>query len=303
VLFAELLAALALDRLLGEPRRHPLVAFGALATRVERGARRLPLGLRGAGVVAWGVLVLPPTLLLGWLWPALPAPAAFCLGVAVLYLCLGARALSEHAQAVREPLAQGDIEAARGALARLVSRDTDTLPPPGIATGAVESVLENGNDAVVASLFWYAVAGPAGALCHRLANTLDAMWGYRNARYAQFGWAAARLDDLLGWLPARGCALGYALAGNCRVALRCWRQQAASWDSPNAGPVLAAGAGALGVQLGGPAYYAGRERQRPLLGAGPPPLAGTIDAALRLLWRALWIGLLPLAVWEVLCWT
>ena len=120
------------------------------------------------------------------------------------------------------------------------------------------------------------------------------MWGYRTPRYLRFGWAAARIDDVLNWIPARLTAASYALLGDTRVALRCWRDQAPRWDSPNAGPVMAAGAGSLNVLVGGPAVYHGTLEQRPVLGAGAPPRAAHIDAALQLVERTtlLWLGAL-----------
>ncbi|HNK33446.1 MAG TPA: adenosylcobinamide-phosphate synthase CbiB, partial [Plasticicumulans sp.] len=248
-----------LDRLLGEPplRWHPLVWFGRWAGVLERRLYRDSI-LRGG--LVWMLAVLPPTLLAGGLG-ALPGFGPW-LGAGLLMLALGARSLDEHAQAVAVPLAAGELPAARQQLARIVSRDTATLDEAGIARAAVESVLENGNDAICGALFWYALAGPAGAVGYRLANTLDAMWGYRTARHERFGKVAARIDDALNWLPARLCAASYALAGDARTAWRCWRTQARHWDSPNAGPVMAAGAGALGLALGGPASYGGHLETR-----------------------------------------
>lgn len=275
--------ALLVDRLCGEPplRWHPLAGFGRWAGALER---RLYRDAVGRGALVWALAVLPPALAAGALG-ALPGLGPW-LGAGLLALTLGARSLDEHAQAVAAPLAAGDLPAARGMLARIVSRDTAVLDATGVARGAVESVLENGNDAICGALFWYALAGPAGAVGYRLANTLDAMWGYRNARYERYGKAAARLDDALNWLPARLTAASYALAGDTHAALACWRAQARHWDSPNAGPVMAAGAGALGLALGGAARYAGRVEQRPALGTGRPPAAADIGRAQSLVRRA-----------------
>jgi adenosylcobinamide-phosphate synthase len=147
---------------------------------------------------------------------------------------------------------------------------------------------------VFGALFWFALAGAPGALLYRLANTLDAMWGYRTPRYRCFGWAAARLDAALNFIPARLTALTYALLGNTAVALHCWRQQARAWDSPNAGPVMASGAGSLVVRLGGAANYHGVCEQRPALGAGNAPSAPDIARATALVQRGAWLWALLL---------
>lgn len=287
--FGVIVVALLVDRWLGEPRRaHPLVGFGQLAAAVEA---RLHRDSVAAGALALALVVLPFVALAGAASFWLPPLALALLEALVLFAAIGLRSLGEHARAVAAPLAAGDLPAARAAVARMVSRDTTRLDEAGVARAATESVLENGADAVTASLFWYLLAGLPGVVAHRLVNTLDAMWGYRNARYNRFGRCAARLDDALNWLPARLTALGYALAGRTRSALGCWRAQARAWESPNAGPVMAAGASALGVQLGGAAPYREGIRQRPLLGAGEVPAARHIEAGLRLLHRSLGIWL------------
>ena len=142
-----------------------------------------------------------------------------------------------------------------------------------------------------------ALVGGVGAVLFRLANTLDAMWGYKNARFLHFGWAAARIDDVLGYLPSRLTALSYALCGQTRRALSCWRRQAPGWDSPNAGPVMASGAGSLGVILGGAAIYHGQLEERPSLGEGRPPCGEDVSRAIALVRHslALWLGLYLMA--------
>lgn len=289
------LGAVWLDQRFGEPRRwHPLVGFGDLARRVEMLLYGPPeaqgVARRSRGAVAVILLLTPLTVaaaLLTWL-PLIGAVVA----LGLLYLAIGARSLAEHAQAVAAALDAGDLPLARNRVAMIVSRDTETLDEEGVSRATVESVLENGCDAIFAALFWFVVAGAPGVVLYRLANTLDAMWGYRNARYHDFGWAAARLDDLMNWLPARLTALSYvALATRPALAWRCWREQAPGWKSPNAGPVMAAGAGALGLALGGPACYHGAWQDRLALGEGLAPRAEDIGRAVKLTQRALWLWL------------
>jgi adenosylcobinamide-phosphate synthase len=193
-------------------------------------------------------------------------------------------------------LRQDDLGEARKRVGYLVSRQTDELDAPAVARAATESVLENGSDAVFAALFWFVVAGAPGVVLYRLSNTLDAMWGYRNERFERFGWAAARIDDVLNYIPARLVALTYAALGKTRLALECWYRQAPQWDSPNAGPVMAAGAGALGVELGGPAVYHGELHQRAILGEGPAADARAIDRGWALVQRGVWLWLLIICV-------
>ncbi len=285
------LAAVLLDGLLGEPRRwHPLVGFGTLATWIERrlygNATMTPRARRQRGVLALLLLLLPFTAAAAAL-AALPY-AGTVFSVLMLYVALGHKSLHDHARPVAATVWNHDDDEARRLVARMVSRDSAALDISGATT---ESVLENGNDGVFGALFWFAIAGGAGAVLYRLANTLDAMWGYRNDRYRYFGWAAARLDDALNFIPARLTAITYAVLGKTRQALRCWRTQASAWDSPNAGPVMAAGAGALGLTLGGPACYQGEWHQRPTLGVGRLPQVVDIERALRLVRHGVWLWL------------
>lgn len=288
---------LLLDHLFGEPRRwHPLIGFGRLAhgleNRMRRDAPGHPLGNRVRGALAWALLVLPLPVLLFLLLARLPMPLAFLGHALLLWFALGGRSLAEHVEAVAEPLENADLPAARMRVGYLVSRHTAELSAAGIARATVETTLENGNDAVFGVLFWTVVFGGPGALAYRLANTLDAMWGYRDERRRYFGWCAARADDVLNLLPARLTALTYALLGHGRTALHCWRVQASAWSSPNAGPVMAAGAGALGVCIGGDAIYHGQRETRPLLGCGPAPDVADIRRAVVLVQRGalVWAG-------------
>jgi adenosylcobinamide-phosphate synthase len=279
------LAAVLLDRLFGEVRRfHPLVGFGTLAAAIEKRLNRRTIA---GGVLGWALAVLPWVALALALRPLAP----FAVDVLLLYFSLGARSLCEHAEAVARPLREGRLDEARQRVGWIVSRETASLDESGVAKAGVESVLENGNDAIFGALFWFALLGGPGALLFRLTNTLDAMWGYRTERYNLYGRWAARVDDALNWLPARLTALTYALLGRWRDALACWRSQAPGWESPNAGPVMAAGAGSLGVQCGGAAIYHGREEIRPPLGCGPAPVAADLGRAITLIRRSLWLWL------------
>ena len=288
-------AGVALDALLGEPRRwHPLVAFGRMADRIEQRFNSGGRGWRSHGVTAWVLAIIPLTILataLSWL-PYI----GWLVDILALYCALGMRSLGEHVQPVADALRRQDLDEARTRVGYLVSRQTSELDATDVARAATESVLENGSDAVFAAIFWFAVAGAPGVVLYRLSNTLDAMWGYRNERFERFGWAAARIDDVLNYIPARLVALTYAVLGKTRAALRCWRQQAPLWDSPNAGPVMAAGAGALGVALGGPAIYHGELHERPQLGEGLPADADSIGRGWQLVQRGVWLWLLILCV-------
>lgn len=282
---AGLACGVALDALLGDPRRgHPVAIFGRAAQAAED---RLYADdrLHGAGYVAACVLgaALPASLAhrrtRGW--------SRFTATVFATWTVTGATSLAAKAEQIAEALDSGDLPAARCRLPALCGRDPAGLDPAGVARAVVESLAENTSDAVVAPLLWGAVTGLPGLVAYRAVNTLDAMVGYRSPRYDRFGWAAARLDDAANWVPARltgllTAACARAAGGRPVGALRAMRRYGARHPSPNAGRCEAAFAGALGVRLGGTNVYAGHSEHRPGLGDGRPPRAEDIRRAVRL---------------------
>ncbi|MEZ5538589.1 MAG: adenosylcobinamide-phosphate synthase CbiB [Pseudomonadales bacterium] len=290
------LLSILLDSALGEPRRaHPLVFFGRCANIIENyfhpSAKASFVKQQWCGFLAVLCLLLPITLL-ALMLVKLPTIGTF-FSIALLYLCLGLKSLCEHANAIRIPLESNSLDDARKQVAMIVSRDTENMDETQITRATIESILENGNDAVFATLFWFFVFGAPGAVLLRTANTLDAMWGYRTDRYHYFGTFAAKLDDVLNWIPARLTAFTFALLGNFKRALHCWRTQASFCASPNGGPVMTAGAGALQITLGGTASYHGEIKEKIMMGEGIPPQTADIARALQLVQRStgLWIFL------------
>ena len=278
-----LVLGFAADRLLADPARwHPVAGFGRLAGAVERRSWA-PSRVRGAayavglvgGVTTLGVLVEHS---------ARPRPVVHTLvTAAATWVVLGGASLDREGRAVAELLQADRLPEARERLTHLVGRDTRTLSADEVARAVVESVAENTSDAVVAPLVLGAVAGVPGLLGYRATNTLDAMVGHRSERYAAFGWAAARLDDALNLPGARVTALLAALLGaDTGGALAAWRRDASGHPSPNAGPVEAAFAGALGVRLGGTNQYGARTEDRPVMGTGRTPTASDVSGALAL---------------------
>jgi adenosylcobinamide-phosphate synthase len=223
----------------------------------------------------------------GWIGCRALGPDA-ALGAATA-IAAGGRSLLAHADAVGSLLAAGDLEGARATLPALVGRDPEGLDEMEISRAVVESVAENLSDAVVGTVLWGLVGGASGVLLHRAVNTLDAMVGHRSERYGNFGWASARLDDVLGWPAARLSAGLVALAAPGRAAQvrEAVCRGAGDHPSPNAGVAEAAFAGALGLQLGGTNSYGGRIEVRPPLGGGRPAEPGDIERAVALARRVL----------------
>ncbi len=311
--FASIVLAFIFDFFFSEVKRfHPLVGFGNVSIFLEKKLNIKKLNewfSRLLGVLAWGMVVMPLVVLAYYVEKTLTPYSLIYLLVAaiVLYVTIGWQSLLQHALNISNPLQQNNLPAARDAVSMIVSRDTQALDEANIAKAATESVLENGGDAIFSAIFWFVVAGIPGVVMYRLANTLDAMWGYKTPRFLHFGWFAARTDDVLNFIPARLTALSYALVGNTKVALRCWRSQGINWKSPNAGPVMAAGAGAINTSLGGAAQYQAQMQHRPNLGpehsVGKSANADSIISACRLVNRALILWLATFAVvvlWSVL---
>jgi adenosylcobinamide-phosphate synthase len=282
-----LAAGYALDALLGDPRRfHPVAGFGRAAGSLERGLYR-PGRTAGAAYAALAVGVPVLVGVAATLATRRRPLARAALVAAGTWTVLGGRTLRHEAAVVSKALRRADIPAARRRLGHLCGRDPSALDEPELARATVESVAENTSDAVVAPLFWGALAGLPGLLGYRAANTLDAMVGHRSPRYERFGTPAARLDDALNLVPARLTALltiasAPLVRGDRGRAWRIWRRDRNDHPSPNAGQCESSMAGALGVRLGGRNVYFGRVEVRPFLGDGPRPEARHIRRAARL---------------------
>ncbi|MFP5070391.1 cobalamin biosynthesis protein [Pseudonocardia nantongensis] len=283
---AGLMIGILADAVLADPRRgHPVAGFGALAGALERRLYRdsVPAGAGYAAIlvgatVGAGVLVERARL------PPAARVAATAVGT---WAVLGGTSLVREGEALARALDADDPVSARARVSHLCARDPELLDVAGMARAGVESLAENTSDAVVGPLVWGALAGLPGLLGYRAVNTLDAMVGYRSPRYHRFGRIPARLDDLVNLLPARVTALvtvavAPLVGGSPRAALRAWRRDAAGHPSPNAGPVEATVAGALGLQLGGSTRYAYGTEERPSLGEGPVPAVADLHRVARL---------------------
>jgi adenosylcobinamide-phosphate synthase len=273
------LLALLLDHWLGEPRRsHPLAGFARLAEAVQ--ARWGDGATRWRGALAWSLLVLPLCVTAALL-AALPS-VGLLFEVLVLYLALGAASLAQHGRDVASALSGNDLAAARRRAQWMAGGPLGQPDAEAVAAATIGSVLENGNAALFSILFWYLVLGPAGVVAFRLTHTLALVWRPR----PDFVWAALRVDVLLGWVPARLTALTYVLLGDSREAWRRWRRRGGT-----AGVAVAAGAGALGIQVGGPGIIDAPE--------GTAPRARDIERALRLVRNGLWLWLGAIVAWSL----
>lgn len=275
-----MLLAFGLDLCMGDPRwlPHPVRGMGWAIGKLESFLRRCfpptPGGERAAGAVL--AVVLPAgSFCAGWavLWlcKAVSPWLALLAEIFLCSQCLAAQDLRKESMAVYRKLVKEDLPAARRAVGRIVGRDTDALTAEGVAKAAVETIAENASDGETAPLFWMALGGAPLALAYKAVNTMDSMVGYKNSRYLYFGRAAARLDDAANFIPARLSALLLILAAglageSASEAWHIWRRDRRNHSSPNSAQTESAMAGALGVQLGGPAFYFGELHDKPAIG-------------------------------------
>ncbi|WP_439033136.1 cobalamin biosynthesis protein [Gordonia terrae] len=278
---AGLAVGFVIDEWAGDPvRGHPVAGFGRVAGVVERALYR-DSRVAGAGLV--GVMV-GSTAVVAAVAERRASPLGKAgLTAAATWVALGGTSLCRVGDAVADALESDDVAAARALIPSLCGRDPESLDEAGLCRAALESIAENTSDAAVGPLVWGALAGVPGLLGYRAINTLDAMVGYRNERYRSFGWAAARVDDVVNLVPARlAGVLIVAVGGAPRRSVAAWRRDSGAHPSPNAGVVEAGFAGALGVQLGGRTVYPHGVEMRPTLGSGPVPGPADLRAAVAL---------------------
>jgi len=292
-LIAAILFAVALDRFV--PDRHGFKPFAWYLDWAESIEQRFNGGSRLHGIAAVLLALIPIVLgvmLARYLLGEISGVVRFAFDVAVLYLCLDIYRLGSGARAVAEMLEAGDVREADSQLKDLAGKGATDLSEVGIAHAAVEAVLKQTNSLIISPLFWFILLGPAGAVLQRLACILDKLWGHRYERFVEFGWAAARLDDVLQWVPARITALSYAIMGSFEEALHCWRRQMGIWSDINSGPLLASGFGAMHMQncesTDDVADY-----DAPIGGLSVVPDAGHIRGVIALVWRVLlfWLAI------------
>ncbi|MGG4444726.1 adenosylcobinamide-phosphate synthase CbiB [Brevibacillus fortis] len=293
-----LCAAYLIDRVVGDPRSlpHPVIIMGWWITRLERVIRSLvkkESHLKLAGIL-FPLVIVGGSYAVVWLllWGAtfIHPVLAWILGAWLISTTIAIKGLADAGMEIARHLVAGDMEAARRSLSMVVGRDTERLDEPEVCRGAVETVAENIVDAIVSPLIYAAIGGAPLAMAYRAANTLDSMVGYKNEKYMNLGWASARFDDVLNYIPARLTAL-LLVAASWLARLdgkQCWamiRRDAHLHPSPNSGLPEAGVAGALGVQLGGLNYYQGVASNRAKMGDAKRPLqASDIVATIRLMY-------------------
>lgn len=296
--------ALAADVVIGDPRwlPHPVVAIGKLAKGLEELARATMLPLRTAGVLVWAAVLSVTAFVIAWTLAILPAPWVH---VYWAFSFLAVRSLDDHARPILTALREQDLGNARRLVGYIVGRDTTALNETEILRATYETVAENLSDGVIAPLFWMLIGGPVAMGMYKAINTMDSMFGYRNERYLEFGWCAARMDDLANWIPARVTALLIVILALAHPALSAVRALKATirdahlQPSPNSGYPEAAAAGALGIQLGGANVYGGRTSVKAPLGERVFELSPAQYPKLRyLLYGSPVLLLLGVTVWK-----
>jgi adenosylcobinamide-phosphate synthase len=305
MIFVTLIFALIIDHFVGEAKHfHPLVFFGKLAKKIEI---RLNHGSKKrrflAGVYAWCLLVMPLPLFYCWLIIVLPFPILFALNVYIVYWAVALNSLDLHGMQIYNALIAKDLKQAQLYCSYIVSRDTSVLGESEISRATTESMLENGHDGVTATLIYFVIGGAPLVIVHRLSNTLDAMWGYRNEQFNYFGKFSARMDDLLGFVSGKITTLLFAVLGlfkrKGKQALINAYQQGKYYKSHNGGWVMASGATVLNVCLGGVAVYFGKTVYSPQLGEGELVQSKHIKASLLLVKQAAFLWLTFTFVWQL----
>ncbi len=281
-----ILLAMALDRVFPDrARMPPFVWYEDWVRSVEQ---RLNAGTRGQGVFAVIVVIGPVLLgvaLIRYILAHFGQPLVYVFDVFVLYLCLELYRLTRTAAAVAESLDAGDLLTASSHAEEITCKTVSDVSESALAQTTIEAVLKRTNVLIMGPLFWFTVLGPVAVVLARLAAMLDRLWGHRNPEYQEFGWAAARLNDILGWVPARITALSYGIMGSFEDALHCWRRQAGMWSDINSGPLLASGLGAMHLNN----CEEVEDEDAPGLRTVPPNVAnaGDIRRVVALVWRVL----------------
>jgi adenosylcobinamide-phosphate synthase len=292
ILFAALFAVVA-DRYI--PDRHGIKPFGWYRDWAESIEQRFNGGKRIHGVSA--VLLATAPILVGvllarYILGEISWFLEFVFDVMVLYFCLDIYRLGKTGDEISHALTAGDTQLANEQLRDLTGKGATELTEAGIAYATVEAVLKQGNALIISPLFWFILLGPFGAVAQRLASVLDMLWGHRYERFVEFGWAAARLDDLIGWIPARITAISYAVMGSFEDAVHCWRRRVGVWSDINSGPLLASGFGAMHMQSCEMAAEETEYEER-AVGMTVVPDAGHVQRVVALVWRVLlfWLAI------------
>ena len=303
--FVLLALAIMIDMIFGEPQflwsriTHPIVLFGRSISWLERrfntrsvaGRTRRLFGV--VAILIWVAIAISAGLLANSAIALLPAPLNFLIECIIIAILLAGKSLYEHIEAVREPLAEGDIEGARFAVSMIVGRDTSRLDSSDIGRAAIETGAENLSDGILAPAIWYLLGGLPLLFAYKMINTADSMVGYKSARYYAFGWGSAILDDIVNFFPARITALLIMitafLRGTAGQAFRAMKNDASKHASPNAGYPESAMAGALGLRLGGARWYRGHLLSLPEMNhqGRDAILPDDIENALSMLWHTL----------------